>query len=120
MSARSPEAWGELFQQFMRDGDVEAVLSLYERDAAFANRSGRVRHGHAELRAEFAPLAAMKTDFTFSAKKIVQSGDIALIHNQWRTTSPRDESGYAIEVLRRQPDGSWLLVIGDPFTVTRP
>ena len=119
MVAKSPEEWGPLFQQAMREGDVEKVLSLYEPDAAFSNPQGQVRVGHAQLREELAPRAAVRTDFKFDLKKIVQTGDIALLHNQYHVTSPQEMSGYAIEVLRRQPDGRWLLAIGDPFTVTR-
>jgi uncharacterized protein (TIGR02246 family) len=119
MVARSPEEWGPLFQQAMRAGDVEQVLDLYEPEAAFSNRAGQVCVGHAELRQELAPVAAVKTDFTFDLKQIVQTGAIALLHNQYRVTSPQAASGYAIEVLRQQPDGRWLLAIGDPFTVMR-
>jgi hypothetical protein len=31
---------------------------------------------------------------------------------------PQPMSGYAIEVARRQPDGTWRWLIGDPFTVS--
>jgi hypothetical protein len=27
-------------------------------------------------------------------------------------------SGYAFEVMRRQPDGGWRFFIGDPFTIS--
>jgi len=43
--------------------------------------------------------------------------DLALLHTEVRITGPRVSSGYALEVLRRQPDGRWLLAIGDPFTI---
>ena len=48
-----------------------------------------------------------------------QSGDIALMHTDWQVTSPQPMSTYAIEVARRQPDGTWRWLIGDPFTVGR-
>jgi uncharacterized protein (TIGR02246 family) len=117
MEARTPEEWAPLFQKAMREGDLEAVLSLYEPGAAFANRAGRVRVGHEQLREEFGPLAEVRSNIAFTPTKIIQSGDIALIHNEAAITSPQNGSGHPIEVLRRQPDGRWLLVIGDPFTI---
>jgi ketosteroid isomerase-like protein len=66
-----------------------------------------------------APFAAAKAIFAFDIKQIVQSGDIALMHTKWKISSPQEMSVYAIEVARRQPDGTWVWLIGDPFTVGR-
>jgi hypothetical protein len=57
-----------------------------------------------------------KTVFDFSIKKIIENGDIALMHTVW-TISPQQISLYAIEIARRQSDGTWCWLIGDPFTV---
>ena len=59
----------------------------------------------------------MKATFDFNIKEIIQSGDIALMHTEWNVSSPHPMSVYAIEVARRQPDGTWRWLIGDPFTV---
>jgi ketosteroid isomerase-like protein len=118
MAPQSPEEWWPLFQEAMREGDVDAALRLYEPDAAFANPAGQVRVGHAALREEFAPSAA-RSDFQVTVTKIIQTGDLALLHSEWSVTRPRAASGHALEVLRRQPDGRWLLAIGDPFTIGR-
>jgi ketosteroid isomerase-like protein len=66
-----------------------------------------------------APLAAAQTRFDYTIRQIIQSGDIALMHTDWQVTSPQPMSTYAIEVARRQPDGTWRWLIGDPFTVGR-
>jgi uncharacterized protein (TIGR02246 family) len=117
MEPRSPEDWWPLFQGAMRQGDLEAVMALYESGAAFANADGSVRLGDAELRRQFEPLVNARADFEVTIKKIVQSADVALLHSEYRTTRPQEQSGYALEVLRRQADGRWLLAIGDPFTL---
>jgi ketosteroid isomerase-like protein len=47
--------------------------------------------------------------------------DLALVYNDWHLSAARpdgtrfDTSGKAIEVVRRQPDGTWLFAIDDPF-----
>jgi len=119
MPAKSPEEICSLFQQYMAQGDIDAVLSVYDPEAVFLNQSGEVRRAGEELRQELAPFAAMKAIFEFSIKLVIQSGDIALMHTQWKVSSPQPMSVYAIEVARRQPDGTWRWLIGDPFTVGR-
>ena len=64
-----------------------------------------------------AALAAARATFDFEIKQVVQSGEIALMHTEWRVSSPTPMTVYAIEVARRQPDGTWCWLIGDPFTV---
>jgi ketosteroid isomerase-like protein len=119
MPAKSPEQICHLFKQYMAGGDIEALLSIYDPEAVFLNKSGEVKHGRQGLREELAPLASAKAIFDFSIKQIIQSGDIALMHTQWTVSSPQPMSAYAIEVARRQPDGAWCWLIGDPFTVGR-
>jgi hypothetical protein len=62
-----------------------------------------------------APFTAMKAIFDFNIKQVIQSGNIALMHTDWKVSSPEQMSVYAIEVARRQPDGTWRWLIGDPF-----
>jgi ketosteroid isomerase-like protein len=117
MPANSPEEVGRLFQQYMREGEIDLVLTLYDPEAVFLNRARDVQKGTNALRQELLPFAAMKAVLEFNIKAIIQSGDIALIHNEWKLSSPQQMSGYAIEVARRQLDGTWRWLIGAPFTV---
>jgi ketosteroid isomerase-like protein len=117
--AKTPEEICELFKQHMAAGDIESLLSVYDPDVAFLNQSRETKRGRNELRQELFPLAAAKAKFDFSIKQVIQSGDIALMHTEWNVTSPKPMRSYAIEVARRQPDGTWRWLIGDPFTVGR-
>jgi ketosteroid isomerase-like protein len=119
MPARSPEEICQLFKEYMAQGDVDALLSIYDREAVFLNQSGEIKVGRQGLREELAPLAAARAAFDFRVKQVIQSGDIALMHTEWKVSAPEPMSVYAIEVARRQPDGSWCWLIGDPFTVGR-
>jgi len=54
--------------------------------------------------------------------KVVQSGeDLAMVYNDWSMSAKRPDgqpveaSGKAIEVVRRQPDGTWRFILDDPF-----
>jgi ketosteroid isomerase-like protein len=116
MPAKNPEEICHLFKQYMAEGDLDSALSVYDQEAVFLNRAGEVKKGEA-LRQELAPFAAVKATFDFNIKQVIQSGDIALMHTEWKVSSPEPISVYAIEVARRQPDGTWRWLIGDPFTV---
>jgi ketosteroid isomerase-like protein len=105
MPAMSPEEICRLFQRYMAEGAIDSVLSVYDPEAVFLNQSGELKKGEG-LKQELAPLVAMKTNFDFSIKQVIQSGDIALMHTEWKVSSPQPMSVYALEVARRQPDGS--------------
>jgi ketosteroid isomerase-like protein len=119
MSAKSPEEICRLFQQSIAAGDLKSLLSLYDPEAVFLHQSGEVKTGEAGLREVLAPLAAAQVRFDYTIRQVIQAGDIALMHTDWQVASPQPMSTYAIEVARRQPDGTWRWLIGDPFTVGR-
>jgi ketosteroid isomerase-like protein len=118
MPAKSPEEICHLFKRYMAEGDLDSLLSVYDPEAVFLNWSGEVKKG-AALREELAHFASVKATFDFNIKQVVQSGEIALMHTEWKVSAPEPMSVYAIEVARRQPDGTWRWLIGDPFTVGR-
>jgi hypothetical protein len=62
-------------------------------------------------------LAAANTLFDFNIEQVIHAGNVALIHTKWNIWRPEQMSQYAIEVARRQPDGTWRWLIGDPYTV---
>ncbi|MFM0000614.1 MULTISPECIES: YybH family protein [Paraburkholderia] len=119
MPATNPEEICRLFQQYMAEGDLESALSVYDPDAVFLNQSRDISKGREGLRQELAPLAAMKVRFDFKVKQVIETGGIALMHTEWTVSGPEPMKVYAIEVARRQQDGSWRWLIGDPFTVSR-
>src|SRR5437773_261960 len=102
----------------MAEGDIEALLGIYDPEAVILTPTGEVKKGQG-LREQLARSAAAKTQFDFNIRQVIQSGDIALMHTDWKVSSPQHRFVYAIEVARRQPDGTWRWLIGDPFTVGR-
>ncbi len=117
MGAKSPEEICDLFQQSMPVGDIDSLLSLYDPEAVLLDKSGEVKKGAEGIRQSLAPFAAAKARFDFTIKQVIQAGEIALMHTKWNVWGPQTMTVYAIEVARRQPDGSWRWLIGDPFTV---
>ena len=117
MAARSPEEICQLFRRYMATGDVESLLDLYDPEAVFLNQFGEVLKGPNGLREALAPLATSHASFDYRIRQIIQTDNIALMHTDWQVTLLQQHSTHAIEVARRQPDGSWRWLIGDPFTV---
>jgi uncharacterized protein (TIGR02246 family) len=98
------------------------VVALYESQATFVPQDGHPITGTAAIRAAIASFAAMRPKLTMHIAKTVAFGpDLAVIYNDWTMTarspdgSPVEGSGKAIEIVRRQEDGSWLFVLDDPF-----
>jgi uncharacterized protein (TIGR02246 family) len=96
---------------------LESLLDLYDPEAVFLNASGEVLKGTDGLRKALAPLATSHASFSYKIRQIVQTDNIALMHTDWQVTLLNQNSTHAIEVARRQADGSWRWLIGDPFTV---
>ena len=85
MPANSPEEICSLFQHYIREGDFDSVLTLYDLEAVFLNESGETRKGQA-LREELARFAEAKAVFDFSIRQVIRSGDIALMHTDWKVS----------------------------------
>jgi len=117
--ANTPQDICLLFRKYMHEGNIDAVLSVYDPDVVFLNHNRVPRQGLDDLRQELAPFVNAKATFDFTSKQIVEADGIALMHTQWRISGPEVRSVYAVEVARRQPDGTWRWLIGDPFTVGR-
>lgn len=121
-SATTPEACDRLFGEHVNAGDLDALLALYEPTCSLVRRDGSVARGHVEIRAVFDRLLAMQAKMSTEIVKVVHAGeDLAMVYNDWRMSArgsdghPIEAAGKAIEVVRRQPDGTWGFILDDPF-----
>jgi uncharacterized protein (TIGR02246 family) len=121
MPAKSPEEVDTLFEQGMNAGDAKAVAALYEQDAVLVAQPGMVVKGRAAILQALEAIVAGGTSFKLNVIRTLTAGDTAVVYNEWTgtTRSPAGDStelaGKAIEIVRRQPDGTWLFAIDDPF-----
>ena len=120
MVPQKPEDWPQVFEQHLNAGDLDAVMELYESEAHFVARSGETLVGRDAIRKVLGGMIDAKTHFRSRVIKAVTVGDIAQLYTDFEGTAV-DGSGMsiairnkAIEVLRRHPDGSWKLIVGDP------
>jgi uncharacterized protein (TIGR02246 family) len=116
----NPEDWPRVFEWHLNAGDLDAVMALYEPEARFVSPSGEILVGHDQIRKVLGGLIAAKTRFHSHVIKAVTVGEIAQLSTDFAGTTV-DRSGKtvpmhskAIEVLRRQRDGGWKLIVGNP------
>jgi uncharacterized protein (TIGR02246 family) len=120
MLPHNPAEWPGLFERYLNAGDLEAVVALYEPTASFVPKSGDTVVGRDGIRVMLSELIDRNASLRGNVVKVVTAGDIAVLYTDWRGTmhGPSgegvEEHFRAVEVVRRQPDGSWLLIVGDP------
>ena len=120
ISPHKPEDWPRQFVEHFNAGDLEAVMSLYESEARFVTRSGEMLVGRDAIRKVLGGLIEGKRQFQSRVVRTAIVGDIAQLYTDFEGTGVDDAGktipvrNKAIEVLRRQPDGSWKLIMGDP------
>ena len=118
MAAHTPEQVHELFAQYFSAGDLDQLMSLYAAEATMMQRSGPLLNGLAEIRSNLAGFLAGKAQMMLTVARMIQSGDTALLLSKWVITSANgnvESTGQTSDVVRRQPDGTWLLVIDNPY-----
>lgn len=102
-------------------GDIDGIMRTYEPGAVVVGQPGAYIKGEAPLRSMFAEFIAARARFAFDEHEVIVAEDIALHLTPWKMTgvapdgSPITESGLSVAVVRRQEDGSWLMVIDNPF-----
>jgi uncharacterized protein (TIGR02246 family) len=111
----------ERLARSLSEGDVDAALALYEDDAAFVPEPGTTVHGLDAIREALARLAALQPTLTGEIQKVVEADGTALVVNRWALTGtqpdgvPIELAGLSADVLRRRADGSWAILIDDPW-----
>jgi len=121
----SPEATIERFSELLAEGNLDAMMELYEPDAAFAPQPGETVNGHDEIRTALESFLAVKPRMEGTIEKVLEAGDTALVANGWRLSgtapdgSPVRMAATSADVLRRRGDGSWRIVIDDPWGAIR-
>jgi ketosteroid isomerase-like protein len=84
-------------------------------------RDGSVAQGHAEIRAVLERVIAIRARMTSEIVKVVTCDEVAMVYNDWQMSAKRPDgrpveaAGKALEVVRRQPDGTWRFILDDPY-----
>lgn len=121
MAAQRPAEIHEAFTTAFNAGDAAALLALYEPDASLAPAPGEVVTGLEAIGEVLAGFLALKGRMSIETVRVIESGDVALLHGAWILSGTGSDgraiemAGRNTEVVRRQADGSWLFVVDNPF-----
>jgi ketosteroid isomerase-like protein len=108
--AMEPEEVTRLVAERLNAGDAAGVAALYEPDAVLAYPADRPVTGREAIRAIYQQMADAGAKFAIETPlPTVRFEDLALT-----STRSADNTGVRVQVLRRQPDGSWLRIIDRP------
>jgi ketosteroid isomerase-like protein len=108
--AMQPEDVTRLVAQRLNAGDAAGVASLSEPQAVLAYPADRPVTGRQAIQAIYQQMADAGMKFAIETPlPTVRFENLALT-----STRSADNTGVRVQVLRRQPDGSWLRIIDRP------
>jgi ketosteroid isomerase-like protein len=122
MPANKPEECDLLLFKVIDTGNLDAALDLYEPDAVFVVSPDHVVTGHAAIREVLQGMIAAGATGKLEGVTAVPSADgsVAFTRAKGSSTGPGPDGKpvtthfHSIEVVRKQPDGTWRIVIDDP------
>jgi uncharacterized protein (TIGR02246 family) len=125
MPAYNPADIHHLFEQAFNLGDAGALTALYEPGAILVIGGNEVT-GRDSIRKAFESRVATRARMTLETLAVVSSSSgLAMLHGAWviepstGNGSEPETRGLSTEIVRKQPDGTWLFVIDNPYTPER-
>jgi uncharacterized protein (TIGR02246 family) len=116
----TPQSLLRTFSERLNAHDLDGLVALYEPEAVFEPQPGMVVSGTDAIRAALTELLATQPTITARIDQVLAADDVALVVNSWELTgtapdeTPIRQAGRSADVVRRQPDGRWLVAIDKP------
>ncbi|HXV87977.1 MAG TPA: nuclear transport factor 2 family protein [Nitrososphaeraceae archaeon] len=102
-------------------GDISSLINLYETEACFVSPEGEVIKGIENVRQRLQSFINMNGRIESKVIGVVQTNDIALVNTEWSFNGSGPDgkavtiTGKATDVLRQQSDGTWRILIDNPW-----
>ena len=119
--SKTPEQFLKLYVDQFNKGNLSSILTLYESDACFASQPGQIVKGEESIRNCLQFFIDIKGKLESNVKRVFRSSDIALVVTEWSFNGIGPDgkavqlTGKATDVLRQQSDGTWHILIDNPW-----
>lgn len=117
----TPEETSLAFLDAFNAHDIDKVMSFYTADAVFVNEDGRLSEGVDAMRPSLDEYMKLEPRLTITKKQVIPSGEVVVTLAVWTMEatapdgSPIRAEGRGFDVMRRQPDGSWKMIVDSPW-----
>lgn len=124
--AKKPEDISKLFLKHTKAKNLDGLVGLYEDDAVLVTLDSKQIKGRDAITKNMREHLSRNPAMTVGETNVTASGDVALLHIRWnyKGTRPSGEkinfSRTSTDVLRRQDDGTWRIVINRPGGAETP
>jgi uncharacterized protein (TIGR02246 family) len=121
MKVKEPQQMQAAFEAAFNSGDINQLLALYEPEAVLAPQPGQRVTGLAAIKEAFNGFLALKGTMRVKHVYAMECGNIALLQGEWKLTAKGPDGkqmemgSRTAEVVRKQPDGTWLYIIDHAF-----
>lgn len=130
--AKTPEKLLKLLGERIVARDVNGIIALHEPEAAIVNYDGSIIRGHKQIRAFYVEWFTSNPVLTVNPRQTVVAGgnrgNDGKIHGHTASImgdyslrqtrpdgTPESFTGSFCDIVRQQPDGSWLYVNDNPY-----
>jgi uncharacterized protein (TIGR02246 family) len=121
MSKVTPEEVLRSVTECINTGNLDSLTMLYESDACFASQPGQFIKGREGIRQSIEGFVSMRGKLESKIKRVFQTSDLALVISEWSFSgtgpdgNPVNLASIATDVLRQQSDGTWRVIIDNPW-----
>ena len=118
---RHPEDFHQVYAKAFSAGDLDSIMALYESTAKLIPQPGGPAVTGQAIRDALQGFLALKPILKAETESVVKADDIALLRSKWTLTGTGTDgkavtrSHRGTEVIRRQADGTWRLIIDHLF-----
>ncbi|WP_195818676.1 YybH family protein [Roseobacter sp. MH60115] len=122
--AERPHQIVERVAEFIREGDLEGVVSMFHPECRVAmDPDGQPMEGHAGVRDIFRDFVTNRVHLKGTVSGEMINGDTAILQGEW-TVEDRDGNalggGVSTEVVKQMDHGGWTYFIDCPIRVPAP
>lgn len=104
-------------------GNIDFLMTLYEKEASFVNQPGQEIKDVNTIREAFEDFISKGIKLEAKTKRVYYADNLALLITEWSLNgkeldgTPVNHTGNGSIVFRRQSDNTWLMVIENPWGI---